>query len=93
MLSEWCVSALVFCWVRLFDTVPPRALSGTVGGAGVPKRRCVGAVEGVSHVAVAPFLASPYVVPCVGAYAPLPMCGGSACLVLCSLPPAYAVFV
>jgi len=73
------------------DTVPPRALSGTVEGASVPKRKCVGHVGGV--IFVAPCIASPCDVPFAGACAPLPLCAGFACHVLCSPPPVAALYV
>jgi len=78
----WC-----FVGYRLSDIVPPRALIGTVGGAGAPKRRCGGAVGGISPVVVAPRPASPSDVPTAGACAPLPLCNGTACLVMCFLTP------
>ena len=82
----WC-----FVGYRLSDIVPPRALIGTVGGADVPKRKCVGPLGSVCLVSVALCPASPCNVSAARAYAPLPLCVGSVCHVLCSSPPVAAL--
>ena len=60
--------------------VPPRALKGNVGGFGVPNRRWVTTVGGVTLDVIVPTAIVPADVPHVGAYPPLLLGGGSACV-------------
>jgi len=66
----WCSTLL-----RLSGSVPPRALMGTFGGSGMPKRRWVTTGGSGTPVDVVPANAAASAVPHVCACAPLPLGG------------------